>query len=347
MLRHDVKNHNTEQDENGLSRRRFFSRIAVGAALSIALPGMAQAAKNTTVKKEDKPNHHSTPSSRSAVRLPKQVTSQDRKATNKFSKTTPHHTTDKNPKVLASKTPSESFKTRLPNNHTKPAHVEHNQTHALHASHHGDHASGRVRDVYNHPSKSTIITRAVDHKSHNRSHSVIHTAHRDSILDPGRTPLVLADHSRLNSHRSLTVQNPHTGDKLSLTYFEQGRYLNDALNEISFLLRDYRTGDVHPVDPELLDQLHDLKQMLGIYQPFDVICGYRSPLTNARLHAEHSGVANNSFHMHGRAVDIRVERFDLRRIHNAALAMHRGGVGYYPESNFIHLDTGTFRTWTF
>jgi uncharacterized protein YcbK (DUF882 family) len=69
-------------------------------------------------------------------------------------------------------------------------------------------------------------------------------------------------------------------------------------------------------------------------------------LTNARLHAEHSGVANNSFHIHGRAVDIRIERLDIRRIRNAAVAMHRGGVGYYPGSNFIHLDTGSFRTWT-
>jgi len=164
-------------------------------------------------------------------------------------------------------------------------------------------------------------------------------------MESSQDSLFLADHGRLATHRALAFQNPHTGDKLSLTYFERGRYLTDALDEISFLLRDYRTDDVHPIDPELLDQLHDLKQILGLNQPFDVICGYRSPLTNAKLHAENSGVANNSFHMHGRAVDIRIERFDLRRIHSAALAMHRGGVGYYPESNFIHLDTGTFRTW--
>lgn len=203
--------------------------------------------------------------------------------------------------------------------------------------------NGHVHDVYG-GKKAHYASRSHEHEG--RRHGLIQPVEREPIIRPEQERLYLASQGRIATHRSLAFQNPHTGDKLSLTYFEKGRYLSDALEEISFLLRDFRTGDLHPIDPELLDQLHDLKQMLGLDQPFDVVCGYRSPLTNAQLHAEHVGVANNSFHMHGRAIDIRVERFGLRRIHNAALAMHRGGVGYYPESNFIHLDTGTFRTWS-
>lgn len=332
MQRHDLKNHNTEQDENGLSRRNFFSRIAVGAALSLALPCMAYAEKTNK-------NNRLTTKPKSSARLPKYLASHDIRSHNNSNVSVVHTATSRQ-KTSNSKAISESVKTRLKKNNPK-------QTILIENRHTKQHS--RIQAVYSHQNSRVIhSTQPASHKHSNggRLHSVIGPAHKPTVLADSKTPPMLAEHSRLNSHRSLTVQNPHTGDKLSLTYFEQGRYISDALNEISFLLRDYRTGDVHPIDPELLDQLHDLKQMLGIYQPFDVICGYRSPLTNARLHAEHSGVANNSFHMHGRAVDIRVERFDLRRIHNAALAMHRGGVGYYPESNFMHLDTGSFRTWT-
>ncbi|MGR8930662.1 MAG: YcbK family protein [Gammaproteobacteria bacterium] len=202
----------------------------------------------------------------------------------------------------------------------------------------------RVRDVYAGKNTRTKAEHVSRSQSSSRASSIVRPVHRPVLPEP-RVTAHVADRGRLATHRDLMFQNPHTGEKLNLTYFERGRYLVDALDEINYLLRDHRTGDIHPVDPELLDQLHDLKQMLGLAQPFAVVCGYRSPLTNAKLHAEHRGVANNSFHMYGRAVDIRIERFDLRRIHNAAIAMHRGGVGYYPESNFIHLDTGTFRTW--
>lgn len=338
MQRHDLKNHHTEQDENGLSRRNFFSRIAVGAALSLALPSMSHATKS------DKTNRLTTPP-KSSARLPKQLASQHNELRNKNTQGSAIHATDGKPKAFAGKVIVEPVKKRTRINNAKQTASLENR----YSRHHSGNNSPRLHAIHNQQTPRVIhTTQPISHKhTHGRLHSITRPAHTSFLPADSKTPPLLADHSRLNSHRSLTVQNPHTGDKLSLTYFEQGRYISDALNEISILLRDYRTGDVHPIDPELLDQLHDLKQMLGIYQPFDVICGYRSPLTNARLHAEHSGVANNSFHMHGRAVDIRVERFDLRRIHNAALAMHRGGVGYYPESNFIHLDTGSFRTWTF
>ena len=147
------------------------------------------------------------------------------------------------------------------------------------------------------------------------------------------------------SHKTLSFEHTHTGDRLKLTYFEQGRYLKDALEEIDYLLRDFRTGGVHRIDTDLLDQLYDLKLILGIKRPFHIVSGYRSPYTNARLHKTSHGVSKHSLHMEGKAIDIRVEGLDVRLIRNAAVRMGRGGVGYYPTSNFVHLDTGRFRTW--
>ena len=166
-----------------------------------------------------------------------------------------------------------------------------------------------------------------------------------TLLTLGAPAIAHAAKGRFPSHKSLAFQNTHTGDKLKATYFEKGRYIKGALREINFVLRDFRSGDVHPIDVELLDQLHDLKLILGVNRPFHIISGYRSPHTNAQLHSQSSGVANNSLHMQGRAIDIRIEDYDTRHIRNAALAMRRGGVGYYAESDFVHLDTGKFRTW--
>jgi uncharacterized protein YcbK (DUF882 family) len=148
-----------------------------------------------------------------------------------------------------------------------------------------------------------------------------------------------------HTHKMLSFEHTHTGDKLNLTYYEQGNYIKDALNEINYLLRDYHTDDIHPIDPALLDQLFDLKQTLGITKPFHIVSGYRSPFTNAQLRRHNHGVAEHSFHMQGRAIDIRVEGVHTRTIKDAALNMARGGVGYYPRNNFVHLDTGDFRTW--
>lgn len=166
-----------------------------------------------------------------------------------------------------------------------------------------------------------------------------------TLLTLGTPTIAHAAKGRFPSHKSLAFQNTHTGDKLKLTYFEKGRYIKGALREINFVLRDFRTGDIYPIDIDLLDQLHDLKLTLGVNRPFHIISGYRSPDTNAKLHSHSAGVANNSLHMQGRAIDIRIEGYDTRHIRNAALAMHRGGVGYYPDSDFVHLDTGKFRNW--
>jgi uncharacterized protein YcbK (DUF882 family) len=146
-------------------------------------------------------------------------------------------------------------------------------------------------------------------------------------------------------YKTLSFEHTHTGEKLKLTYFERGNYIKDALQEINYLLRDFRTDDIHPIDTALLDQLFDLKQTLGLNKPFHIISGYRSPFTNAQLRKHSHGVAEHSFHIQGKAIDIRVERVSSKTIRNAALTMAQGGVGYYPRNNFVHLDTGKFRTW--
>lgn len=147
------------------------------------------------------------------------------------------------------------------------------------------------------------------------------------------------------SHKTLSFEHTHTGERLKVTYFEHGRYVKGALHEIDYLLRDFRTDDVHSIDPALLDQLFDLKQSIGFNKPFHILSGYRSPITNAQLRKHSRGVAEHSFHMQGRAIDIRVEGISSRTIRNTALAMAQGGVGYYPRNNFVHLDTGRYRTW--
>lgn len=325
MLRRNAEKNGNDQEQVALSRRSFFSRLAVGTVLSMAIPGVVNAAKKTAVKDDKK--HRSA---KSVARLPKKA-AKSVKPVSKSVKASKSHINTKNHKVSVAKA-GKSGK----GGHDVSAKASRNL---------------RVKDTYV-SGKSKSGNASSSHFASNHAHysgrtqSIIRPGHNEPIIASAHQPSVLADRGRFNTHRALSFQNPHTGDKLSLTYFEKGRYLSDALNEINFLLRDHRTDEVHAIDPALLDQLYDLKQMLALQQPFDVICGYRSPLTNARLHAERSGVANNSFHIYGRAVDIRIQRFDLRRIHNAALAMHRGGVGYYPSSNFIHLDTGTFRTWS-
>ncbi len=145
--------------------------------------------------------------------------------------------------------------------------------------------------------------------------------------------------------KMLALENPITGDTLRLTYFDQGRYLKGALHEINYLLRDFHSDTVHPIDLALVDQLYDLKQLLGINKPIHVISGYRSPDTNALLRQHSHRVAKHSLHMEGRAIDIRVEGIPTKTLKNAALALARGGVGYYPHANFVHLDTGDVRAW--
>jgi uncharacterized protein YcbK (DUF882 family) len=147
--------------------------------------------------------------------------------------------------------------------------------------------------------------------------------------------------------RSLSFNNIHTGERLAVDYWVDGAYQPDALSEVNHVLRDFRTGDVHVIEPRLLDLLTRIRARLETNKPVQVISGYRSPLTNAMLrdrHA-HSGVASKSLHMQGMAIDIRLADCDLQTLHRVALAERSGGVGYYPESDFVHVDVGRVRHW--
>jgi len=145
--------------------------------------------------------------------------------------------------------------------------------------------------------------------------------------------------------RQLAFLNTHTGETFSDAYWENGDYVPDAMTAINQVMRDHRSGEVHPIDPRLLDQLHALNGLVEASAPFQIISGYRSPATNAALHDRSSGVATRSLHMDGRAIDIRVRGVELTRLRDAALGMSAGGVGYYEASDFIHVDTGRVRRW--
>ena len=145
--------------------------------------------------------------------------------------------------------------------------------------------------------------------------------------------------------RELSFFNTHTAEQLESVYWEAGEYLPDELRRIDHILRDPLNGETKEMDVRLIDLLHRLRQTLAASNAFHVICGYRSPQTNAALRRKDPGVAAHSLHMEGQAVDIRLPGIPLVSLRNAALALKAGGVGYYPQSDFIHVDVGPVRTW--
>jgi uncharacterized protein YcbK (DUF882 family) len=145
--------------------------------------------------------------------------------------------------------------------------------------------------------------------------------------------------------RSLAFYNTHTGEQLKTVYWVQGNYIKDSLGEINHILRDYRTNEIKTIDTRLLNLLFAIRNELETQQPFEVISGYRSPETNAFLRAHSSGVAEHSLHLVGKAIDIRTPGRDLRVLQKTAVALKGGGVGYYPKSDFVHVDVGRVRYW--
>jgi uncharacterized protein YcbK (DUF882 family) len=145
--------------------------------------------------------------------------------------------------------------------------------------------------------------------------------------------------------RSLKFYNLHTGESLATTYWENGSYVSGELDRVNYILRDFRANEIKPIDPTLLDLLTRIQYQLGTIEPFNVISGYRSPLTNAMLHANSEGVAVHSLHIDGKAIDIHVPGRTLEQLRGAAMAQRSGGVGYYPKSDFVHVDTGRVRHW--
>lgn len=151
--------------------------------------------------------------------------------------------------------------------------------------------------------------------------------------------------TNVQATRLLTLQNLHTGERIKSEYWANGGYLPESLSQIAHVLRDHRNDAVHPINTDLLDLLHRLHSKLDVNAPFQVISGYRSPESNAKLAAASHGVATHSLHMEGMAIDIRVPGVDLKNLHKAAMALGAGGVGYYAQSNFVHMDVGRVRYW--
>lgn len=145
--------------------------------------------------------------------------------------------------------------------------------------------------------------------------------------------------------RRLSFHNLHTDEKLAAVYWANGEYVDSSLSEIHHILRDFRTGETLPIDSRLLDLLCEVHHTMESSSPFEIISGYRSPKTNAMLHGQSSGVAENSLHIKGMAADVRLRDRSIEALRNAGLSLARGGVGYYPASQFVHLDVGRVRRW--
>lgn len=158
-------------------------------------------------------------------------------------------------------------------------------------------------------------------------------------------PAVIAPPGLTPGCRSLALYHLHTGESAMVDYFVDGEYDPDGLKEIDRVLRDYHTDEVCPIDPHLLNQLHEVWAALGSGQAFTVFSGYRSPETNALYRRMGAHVAEHSYHLKGQAIDVALPGRDLRQVRNVALAMQAGGVGYYPWNGFVHLDSGPIRRW--
>jgi len=149
-----------------------------------------------------------------------------------------------------------------------------------------------------------------------------------------------------SSESRLKLFHTHTGERLDIVYRRGGQYLPEALDRLDYFLRDHRTGDVHHYDPRVFDLLHDLIVSLGRPDSeIDIVCGYRTPWSNEYLRTHGHGVALHSLHMQAMAIDIRVPGVSTAALRDAALALHDGGVGYYPASEFVHVDVGRLRRW--
>ena len=158
------------------------------------------------------------------------------------------------------------------------------------------------------------------------------------------TPLSVNSASTIEERR-LSFYHTHTRETLDITYTVNGEYIDSALTAINEFLSDFRTGDVAVVDPALLDLIHDVRESLNSNGTFEVISAYRSPKTNEMLRARSGGVARKSQHLLGKAIDVRLRGVETARLRDAAIELQRGGVGYYAQSDFVHIDTGRVRRW--
>ena len=159
-------------------------------------------------------------------------------------------------------------------------------------------------------------------------------------------PLTLSSeaHAARNTWR-VAFRHAHTGESFNGVYRVGDKYLPEAFERLNFVLRDFRTGEVFPMDPRVIDIMSLVQRKAGQRRPLEILSGYRSPKTNANLRRASTGVAKNSFHMYGQALDMHIKGFSTRNLRNIAMNLKAGGVGYYPKSDFVHVDTGTVRSW--
>lgn len=219
------------------------------------------------------------------------------------------------------------------------------KTHAKHITHLAKHAGGH--SVHGHASHGLhhLAKHCAPHGHHAHT-SVASSVTRRGIAAP-HIAKDLATGAPGCAIRKVSLRNLHTEECLDTVYFENGHYDPDAMKRVQHVLRDFRNGAQHEIEPGLIDLLDTIRAKTGTKQPFHVISGYRSPQTNARLHEESSGVAAHSLHMEGEAIDIRLPDLALDHLRNAAWSLQRGGVGYYAASNFVHVDVGDVRHWGF
>ncbi|MFP4098431.1 MAG: YcbK family protein [Alphaproteobacteria bacterium] len=143
----------------------------------------------------------------------------------------------------------------------------------------------------------------------------------------------------------IAFHNAHTDESFSGVYRVGDKYLPEAFERMNYVLRDFRTDEVFPMDPHVIDIICMIQKKTGTHRPLHILSGYRSPKTNAMLGEKSRGVASNSFHMYGQAIDIRLPGYSTRRLRDVARSLQAGGVGYYPRSSFVHVDTGDVRSW--
>ena len=146
--------------------------------------------------------------------------------------------------------------------------------------------------------------------------------------------------------KTLKLYHRHTGEWINATFWIDGEYIYEVLESLDYFLRDYRTDEIHKIDTRLIEYLYNIQRLVD-FKELHIVSAYRSPRTNSLLRKHSRGVAKNSFHTKGMAADITVPGVRLSTIKYAALSLHRGGVGYYPRSHFIHVDTGTPRYWRY
>lgn len=178
----------------------------------------------------------------------------------------------------------------------------------------------------------------------------VNRARRRVLIGAGATMVAgiaspaIANAGRANVRR-LSFDNLHTGEKVDAEYWADGAYIPDALKEIDRVLRDFRTGGIHPIDRNLLNVLVLLREELETGAALEVFSAYRSPKTNAMLRKKSKGVAASSLHMDGMAIDLRISGRQLTQVRDAAISLTAGGVGYYPKDGFVHVDVGSVHRW--